>query len=418
MIAQDNKGKPVTDLRRDEFQIFDNTAQQEIRLFLADRSDSDAPAPQAPGTFTNRIGSGGASVLLFDRLFIDPGNGVLAHNVHARQRALEALKSIPPGDRIAIYSLACRFEVVRELTLDRDSLLAKLDAFKPGAAPCADPTIPSNNPHEVEGYNEIAARHETDLGEYEFNVMADHLAGIPGRKNLIWITSQFRLSPANVKRLMEANVAIYPVDIIGSIIATPWAKKARYDPLRAFAAMTGGVAFYDRDDTAVGIREALRDGRVSYTLGFYPATEDSKTPVHQLAVRVSRPGVTLRYRTSYELKPPPPASANPVADLVLALNRPVDATIIPVTAHATRKGDRVDLSVSLDVSSLDLELREGLWQGKAELVMRFVDRRWIAGRRSLRANPDVQSSASDLRGDAARRCVSPSDRPADSPEGH
>jgi hypothetical protein len=116
----------------------------------------------------------------------------------------------------------------------------------------------------------------------------------------------------------------------------------------------------------------LRDGRVSYTLGFYPPTEDSKTPVHQLAVRVSRPGVTLRYRTSYELKPPPPASANPVDELVQALNRPVDATVIPVTARATRKGDRVELSVSLDVSSLDLELSEGLWKGKVEMVSRFV----------------------------------------------
>jgi hypothetical protein len=281
--------------------------------------------------------------------------------------------------------------VVRELTSDRDSLLKKLDAFKPAAAPCADPTVPTiqetqsrvadpeanaaaarAKSHEQEGYDEIAARRETDLGEYEFNVMADHLAGIPGRKNLIWVTSQFRLSTANVKRLIDTNVAIYPVDIIGSWIAPDWAKQARYGPLRAFAAMTGGVAFYDRDDTAAGIREALRDGRVSYTLGFYPPTEDSKAPVHQLAVRVSRPGVTLRYRTSYELKPQPPASANPVDDLVLALNRPVDATVIPVTARATRKGDRVDLSVSLDVSSLDLELSEGLWKGKVELVSRFV----------------------------------------------
>ncbi len=388
VIAQDKKGKPVTDLRRDEFQIFDNTAQQEIRLFLADRSDSDAPAPQAPGKFSNRIGSGGAAVLLFDKLFIDPGNGVLQHNVHARQRALEALKAIPPGDRIAIYSLSCRFEVVRELTSDRDSLLAKLDAFKPGVAPCADPTVPDDharfgNPqqaeaetraksHEQEGFDEIAARRVADQGEYEFKVMADHLAGIPGRKNLIWVTSQFRLSPANVKRLADANVAIYPVDVIGSLIAPPWTKKARYDPLRAFAAMTGGVAFYDRDDIAIGIREALRDGRVSYTLGFYPPDGDSKAPVHQLVVRVTRPGVTLRYRTSYELKPQPPVSANPVDDLVQALNRPVDATVIPVTARATRKGDRVDLSVSLDVSSLDLELSEGLWKGKAEVVSRFV----------------------------------------------
>ena len=391
VIAQDKKGKPVTDLRRDEFQVFDNTAQREIRLFLADRSDSEVPATQAPGAFTNRLGSGGASVLLFDRLFIEPGNDVFSHNVHARQRALQALKAIPPGDRIAIYSLACRFEVVRELTADRDSLLKKLDAFKPGAAPCADPTTvtvqetqsriadPQTNAdaaraksHEQEGLDEIAARRQTDLGEYEFNVMADHLAGIPGRKNLIWVTSKFRLSPANVKRLIDANVAIYPVDIIGSWIAPDWAKKARYDPLRAMAAMSGGVAFFDRDDTAAGIRDALRDGRVSYTLGFYPSTEDDKAPMHQLAVRVSRPDVTLRYRTAYELKPPPPASANPVDDLVQALNRPVDATVILVTARATQKGEHVDLSVSLDVSTLDLELSEGLWKGQVELISRFM----------------------------------------------
>jgi hypothetical protein len=284
--------------------------------------------------------------------------------------------------------LSCRFQVVHEFTTDRDSLLEKLSAFAPAPAPCADANIPGSPPstgdpqqdavlaimksHEKEGYDEIVAHRQIDLGEAEFKAMADHLAGIPGRKNLIWVTSTFRLSPANVKRLVDANVAIYPVDAIGSMIAPPSAKKERYAPLLAYAAMTGGVAFYDRDDFDVGIREALRDGRVSYTLGFYPATEDSNAPMHRLGVRVSRPGVSLRYRTSYELTPQPPASASPVDDLVKALNRPVDATVIPLTVRATRNGDRVDLSVSLDVSSLDLELSEGLWKGKAELVTRFV----------------------------------------------
>jgi hypothetical protein len=36
VIAKDKDGKPVTDLRRDEFQIFDNAAPREIRLFLLD----------------------------------------------------------------------------------------------------------------------------------------------------------------------------------------------------------------------------------------------------------------------------------------------------------------------------------------------------------------------------------------------
>ncbi len=222
---------------------------------------------------------------------------------------------------------------------------------------------------------EVAAHRQADLGEFEFKVMADHLAGIPGRKNLIWVTSMFRLSPSNVKRLIDANVAIYPVDAIGSLIATPDAKRERYAPLIAFAAMTGGLAIYDRDDFDAGIRDALSDGRTSYALGFYPPAEDS-APLHRLIIQVSRPGVTLRYRTSYELKPPPPVSANPpinhLTDLVEAMNRPVDATVIPITARATRTGDQVNLSISIDVSSLDLQLSEGLWKGKAELVTRFA----------------------------------------------
>jgi len=385
VIAQNKDGKPVTDLRRDEFQIFDNGAPQEIRLFLADHAEPSAPAAQPSRVFTNRIGSGGSSVLLFDKLFIDSNNSVAASNVRARQKALQALNAIPPGDRVAIYSLGCRFQVVREFTSDRDSLLAKLNAFSPAAAPCADPAIPENQvslldprlaefiaiaravkSHEEENFNELATRQQTELGDSEFQVMADHLAGIPGRKSLIWVTSQFQLSPANVKRLIDANVAIYPVDAFGSMIGTPSAKKDRYDPLRALAAMTGGVAFYDRDDFDVGIREAMRDGLTNYTLGFYPSSEDTNAPLHQLGVRVSRPGVVLRYRTTYELQP------RPVDDLAHALYRPVDAATIPVTANAKRTGDRVDLSVSIEVPSLDLELREGLWKGEAELVMGFV----------------------------------------------
>jgi VWFA-related protein len=388
VIAQDKDGKPVTDLRRDEFQIFDNAAPQEIRLFLADVSEPSAAAARAQGTFTNRIGSGGSSVILFDKLSGGAGGNVFTHNARAREKAIEAVKAIPPGERIAVYSLWCRFLVVREFTSDRDSLLEKLDAFHPGFGACVDATtaatdsrsadpqqsdvVAAMKSREQQNFNSIAFRLNAELGEYEFRMMADHLAGIPGRKNLIWVTSQFNLSAANLKKLVDANVAIYPVDALGSFIGLASGKKERYDHLRAFAAVSGGAAFYDRDDLDAGIRDAMRDGLISYTLGFYPASEDTKAPLHRLGVRVSRPGVTLRYRTSYELEPPPPPSGSPVADLVQALNRPVDATVIPITANATRNGGRVDVSVSIDVPSLDLELSDGLWKGKAELVMRFV----------------------------------------------
>lgn len=392
VIAQDASGKPVTDLRREDFQILDNGSPQEIRLFLSE-SPARPPEPRAPGTFTNRIASpegsrSGYSVILFDNL-----NTGFEHTARARLRGLQALQAIPAGDRIAMYSLWCQFQVIREFTADRDSLVERLHGFYPaagavcaGSVPVEDPLPANHSPSMADLVNpeaaaarsraaddaaRIAALQAGTITDQEMIQIADHLAGIPGRKNLIWIAQKFPLSPRALQRLINAGVAIYPVDAIGSTIALAAEKEAHAAPIRALARVTGGVAYVDRDDLDVAIRESLDDGRVSYTLGFYPPDEPAAKP-HQLAIRVGRPGITLRYRGSYQVDAPQPVSANPVAGFVEAINQPVDATSIGITASATRNRDRLDLSVSFDLSGFDFALKQGLWKGSAEVVARFM----------------------------------------------
>jgi VWFA-related protein len=408
VVAQDIDGKPVSDLRREDFQILDNGVPQEIRLFLSDHAEPAPPKPTAPGTFTNGIAPtegarSGYAVILFDNL-----NTGFEHTARARLKALEAFKAIPAGDKIAMYSLWCRFQVIREFTADRDSLLHELQHFFPAAgAVCAGSVpepeaLPANGPPSMAdlidpGAASARARAAADaariaslqagtITDQEMILIADHLAGIPGRKNLIWIAQKFPLSPAALQRLLNAGVAIYPVDAIGSTIALASEKEAHAAPIRALARMTGGVAYVDRDDLDVAIRESLEDGHISYTLGFYASdeqlSEDTKSrekrggtprPIpHQLSIRVNRPGITLRYRATYKVEPPKPVSANPVDDLVQGLNRPVDATAIAMSASATRKQDRLDVTVSFDLASLDLTPSGGLWKGAAEVVARFL----------------------------------------------
>src|ERR1700730_16682847 len=77
VVAHDSKGAPVANLRRGEFQILDNGAPQEIRVFIAETEESSASLPQnlAPDTFTNRIsGSSGNSVIMFDNLLTGFGD--------------------------------------------------------------------------------------------------------------------------------------------------------------------------------------------------------------------------------------------------------------------------------------------------------------------------------------------------------
>jgi VWFA-related protein len=330
------------------------------------------------------------------------------------EKTAEVLHSPRISWTVSRLALWCQFQVFREFTSDRDSLIQQLEKFtlapgncinsgdgpehalterdfSPGfAQPTANPgrqtrrgngqpaiTASQVTPSQVEDGSEVGSAIQADIADNEIEQLAEHLAGIPGRKNLIWLTTTFRLKPSNLQRLMNANVAIYPVDTIGSTIGLAADKEARYASIRALAAITGGKAYLDRDDLDVAIGDALNDGRISYTLGFYRSEGDRNASVHRIEVRTSHEGVVLRYRTSYSVDAPrqkdgKPARAPAVQALVDAINRPVNATAIAMTAWATRNENRVNLALSFDASALDLQEKNGLWEGQAELVVRFM----------------------------------------------
>ncbi|HEY4362333.1 MAG TPA: VWA domain-containing protein [Bryobacteraceae bacterium] len=381
VIAQDKQGKPVTDLRREDFQLLDNGSPQEIRLFLA---ESDPPPPPKPGAdpfpFTNRGASpsgsrSGYSVIAFDTLvteLADPGQGG-SGVIWAKEKAMRALQSLPADDNVAIYATGKKIQVVREFTRDRASLEQQLRTWQPsidtlrvGQASCAE-----FGEHSIGDCMGQDMRRRTAGTADEIGQIAEHLAGIPGRKNLVWIAWQFPLSPEAVQKLKNADIALYPMDAHGSVIGLSRDKMDATSPLRSLAAATGGIAIFDRDDLDVAIREVVEDGRVSYTLGFYPVSGEGPPKAHQLAVRINRPDVTLRYRNSY-LPDTHRDAPTTKADLVKALAKPVDASGLPLRAAAQRTADRLRMEAVLDVSSLDLAQNQNRWTGKIEVVGQFT----------------------------------------------
>ncbi len=376
MIVEDRDRKPVTDLRQEEFQLLDNGLTQDIRVFLneSERSSVAAP-PLPPGTFTNRGASragehSGYSVIVLDTLLTaladeyQGGSGA----IWAIQKAVKALHSLPPGENVAIYATGYKVWVVREFTQDRESLELKLRNWKPAMDVIPDIDKPAVLRREIEQ-------------------IAGHVAAIPGRKNLIWVAYTFPVSPPVIQKLKTADVAVYPVDAHGSVIGLKTEKEFPDLPLRALAAATGGVAYFDRDDLDVAIREAIDDGRSNYTLGFYPSGDDSASRVHQVAVRVTRPGVRLRYRNSYQPEPPRKPAPAKAADLVQAMYSPADVLAIPIQASAKRTRDqtnetranqtkanqeRLTFDAVLDAASLELAPVQNRWTGKLEVVAEFM----------------------------------------------
>jgi VWFA-related protein len=160
--------------------------------------------------------------------------------------------------------------------------------------------------------------------------IANYLAHFPGRKNLIWVSGSFPISvgfdaprqPGDTRdqihftadlehaykalnsALNNANMAIYPVDARGLVAGAPGTTDwnnfySTQGTMKELASATGGQAFVNTNDLARAMRAAADDSEASYTLGFYCHDIRWDGRYHALKVKVSQPGVHLRYRQGY-----------------------------------------------------------------------------------------------------------------------
>lgn len=170
------------------------------------------------------------------------------------------------------------------------------------------------------------------------------LSGIPGRKNVIWLTSASTLLAANDHDLLisqgrlhtvfaeldQANVALFPVDVtrlesytqaidnpnLGRIGPPPadsqTAIRARglEDRQMDWAAReTGGEAFGPSNQVGLAFNQIIRATRESYLLSVTPPRDATAGKIHRIEISVSGHGRRVHYRRSWL-----PASAETVAD--------------------------------------------------------------------------------------------------------
>jgi VWFA-related protein len=399
VVAEDERANPVTNLRREDFRILDNRSPQEIRLFVGpEKSGPFAPGPATPDTFTNRIapsGShGGYSAILIDSVFTDFGDPDAGPgSANARLYALRSLRSIPAGESVAIYAMdRTQLQVVSDFTSDRDLLRRRLDRWGPGVdtpatnvqvvdeanaemrkSPGARRMIQTPEQGEARGsVVSLDALRRAEATSNEMDTLIGQLARVPGPKHLIWLSNHFVIGGQTLRKFSSANVAIYPVHLGGIAISCDSCTEANKASMDGIAALTGGIAYHDRNDIDVVIREAMEDGRVSYTLGFYQSGDDKTAPAHHVTVLAGRPGLTLRYRTIYQAEEAHAVTQADYADLARALSQSTDLTAIPVRASATRAQDRLSLKAVLDAAALELRPEGNLWKGKIEIVARFT----------------------------------------------
>jgi VWFA-related protein len=435
VIAQDSKGQPVTDLKKDDFRIKVNGKDQPIKVFSMDSSGT-LPRTQAilpPNVFTNRLEVKPGQESSVTIILLDILNTKWEDQVFAKAQVIRYLRTLQPSDHIGLYTLGTTLRVLHDYTADSGELLSRLEALKGKDLPdmsSKEPTDamhgdallldamlrggPGASPAERNFYtiNRILGT----LKSIEF--IANHLARTPGRKNLIWVSGGFPLEigfdatawrdpqidqrtftdemSETVRALNDANMAVYPVDARGLMVGSQYdASKPGNTNLRAMsksapmvgvrnqqtmeeiASRTGGHAYYNSNDLAKAIHNAVDDSRVTYTLGFYPVDESFDGKFHKIEVQtVERKGVHLRYRKGFfDLPEFPQDEKARKTELADAAWSPLDASGIGIAAKvepSKTKPGSLDIVLAIDSTQISMENQSDRWVGRLDVL--FIQR--------------------------------------------
>jgi VWFA-related protein len=274
VVVTDGKGEPVSGLHQGDFNIFEEGKPQTVATFEEHHgaSPTQVELPSLPPhVYTNfplTQTADSLTVLLLDAL-----NTPLRDQTYVHEQMIKYLGTIPPGTRLAIFTLASRLRMIQGVTADSAELLAVLKEKK-WADPQPSALLPSSAETDANQQliDFLAAEHgsrsqdplaaipptsaravvdpvismkqflaDTAAFQTESRVqitlqalqqLARYLSDIPGRKNVVWFSGSFPTGilpdpdlpdPASVVRdfqqdvrrttnlLASSQTAIYPI---------------------------------------------------------------------------------------------------------------------------------------------------------------------------------------------------------------
>ncbi len=379
VMATDSRGNTVRDLKPEELQIFvERKAPQKIEHFeyfekMAASGNSASRTPKSANLISNQ--------LPLDQLKIPPTvfgsmdslNTQTSNQQRGRMHMLQLLKTLPPDTPVAVFLLGSSLKILQGFTSDGKLLQAALDRAVAGSTIEQDPRDDRNSPSnsllitlggvdngpgvpaalgEIEDYEREEYSAKFDLRAKEtlgaLAQIGQYLSGIPGRKNLIWVSESFPISVAPdpntggnsfagirdysdqvinaANALTDAQVAIYPMDVLGlqanqalsayqnvnlpqSMMTGPAIadRLAHEDSLLLqsqgtmdeIAQDTGGKACKNSNDLTGCVMTALKDGSSYYEMSFYPQNVNWDGRFHKILLKTTRPGVKLSYRRGF-----------------------------------------------------------------------------------------------------------------------
>lgn len=347
ILVSDSQGRPVRGLPKSAFTIKEDGKPQPIRSFGEFDVETTAPviAPTLPSSVRTNLQAapttGPVNIILIDALH---------SNWVAADRALQAVSAyasrMPRGTELAVFWLSVSgTHMLQGFTSDPSALM--------------DAVAPQRTDIGTTGNCYVTDRLTLDA----LNQIAAYVAGIKGRKNLLWFTpgmplyllrdggygwgatssckesnarvfggslayrdlesglfggagqpegpglfmgDEQGLDMGMVHRIMDTyelftteQIAVSPINSVG--VAQLGTGNLVAEQV---AQQSGGIAEYNSNDLVARMTQAIDAGSHYYTISYIPPRQKDDGHYHTITVETDRPGLRLIYRKGYNAEDP------------------------------------------------------------------------------------------------------------------
>ncbi len=349
VVVRDKKGNPVSNLKQEDFTVFEDGQKQQVLSFDFENVDAQQTAGAGGPTVMGATENGSLlgpkkeqTLEAKDRrlmLFFFDFSAMQTEDI---DRAVDSAKKfvqtkMQPADMVAMVSLASSVKLDLDFTDDRTKIMAKLAAYNSSEGQGFE----NGSTGSSEGAAETGGSYTADDTDYNafsadrkllaLESIMQAVGTIPQKKNLIYfsngisqsgVDNQSALRTATAAAL-KANVAIYPVDVRGleafppggaaqsaslhgqsaysgaSVLNDLNGNAASQETLYTLASDTGGKAFMDTNDFSGVFSQAQKDSSVYYVLGYTSTNHAQDGRYRKLKVQVNRPEVKVEARAGY-----------------------------------------------------------------------------------------------------------------------
>lgn len=389
VYATTKDGEPVTDLTVDDFEVYEDGKPVAISNFykvvdgvpvtrsIETPAAGDAPEQEAEGDPTEPTPAAlphqrpgiPDSQRLWLVIYIDSHNTSPIHRTRVLDQLNEFISTnVIDGNRGMLVTYDRKLNVRQPFTDHAGALLRAIDDMElTSGRPTSFERDRADLIRRIEDAEDLGSlagqvsqysrEVENDL-RFSLDAMADmvrSLAGLPGRKALLYVSDGLAMSPGKdlvymmrnkftdapmmgntlefdmTRRLrqieQQANsnrVSFYTLDATGLQMPSGFAAEYRggisgndlrssveqvhqdnyQNSIRRVALRTGGVPILNTNNAIPALRKISSSLNSYYSLGYHP-TRPPDQRYHRIEVKVNRPGVEIRYREGYRHKDTP-----------------------------------------------------------------------------------------------------------------